>query len=191
MQAYAFWEVTLATLFVITCVLLVLIVLLQKGRGGGLGAAFGGAGSSAFGTRTGDVFTWITIILTGLFLLLAVGTTVLLRPPPDIVQRPQFTPPPPGTLGGETKVALECATKGADIYYTLDGTDPTRESGIKYDDREILVQPAQTLKAIAVRSGWKDSAVQPGRYGVEPETSDATDQVRPLTTLSDTAPGDE
>lgn len=190
MQAYAFWEVTLATLFVITCVLLVLIVLLQKGRGGGLGAAFGGAGSSAFGTRTGDVFTWITIILTGLFLLLAVGTTVLLRPPPDIVQRPQFTPPPPGTLGGETKVALECATKGADIYYTLDGADPTRESGIRYD-QEILVQPAQTLKAIAVRSGWKDSAVQQGRYGVEPETLDSTDEISPLATPSGTAPGDE
>ncbi|HDZ22537.1 hypothetical protein LCGC14_0284530 [marine sediment metagenome] len=190
MQAYAFWEITLATLFVITCVLLVLIVLLQKGRGGGLGAAFGGAGSSAFGTRTGDVFTWITIVLTGLFLLLAVGTTVLLRPPPDIVERPQFTPPPPGTLGGETKVALECATKGADIYYTLDGTDPTRESGIPYE-REIPVQPAQTLKAIAVRSGWKDSGIRKGRYGVKPETLDATDGIPPLVLPSGTAPGDE
>ncbi len=59
--------------FLVVCVLLILIVLLQKGRGGGLGSAFGGGGgSSAFGTRTGDVFTWVTILLTGLFLVLAI-----------------------------------------------------------------------------------------------------------------------
>lgn len=41
---------------------LILIVLLQRGRGGGLAGAFGGAGgSSALGTRAGDVFTKITI----------------------------------------------------------------------------------------------------------------------------------
>ena len=52
----------LATLFVLVCILLIVVILLQKGRGGGLGAAFGGLGSSAFGTRTGDVFTWVTIV---------------------------------------------------------------------------------------------------------------------------------
>ena len=63
-------EIFLFTLFVITCVLLILVVLLQKGRGGGLGAALGGTGGSAFGTRTGDVLTWVTIVLTSLFLIL-------------------------------------------------------------------------------------------------------------------------
>ena len=43
-------------------VLLILIVLLQRGRGGGLAGAFGGlGGQSAFGTKAGDVFTRITI----------------------------------------------------------------------------------------------------------------------------------
>ena len=70
----------LAVLFLIVCILLIVVVLLQKGRGGGLGAAFGGAGSSAFGTKTGDVFTWVTITLTGLFLLLAIITTLVYRP---------------------------------------------------------------------------------------------------------------
>ena len=61
----------LAVLFVMVCVLLIIVVLLQKGKGQGLSGAFGGMGQSAFGTRVGDVFTWITIVLAGVFLLLA------------------------------------------------------------------------------------------------------------------------
>ena len=59
-------------LFIITSILLMCVVLLQKGRGGGLSSAFGGAGgASPFGTKTGDVFTWITVVLAGIFLLTA------------------------------------------------------------------------------------------------------------------------
>ena len=62
----------LVTMFVLICLLLIGVVLLQKGRGGGLSSAFGGAGgASPFGTKTGDVFTWITVVLAALFLLVA------------------------------------------------------------------------------------------------------------------------
>lgn len=55
------------------CCLLILVILLQKGRGGGLAGAFGGAGgSSAFGAKTGDVFTWITVIVATLFLVISI-----------------------------------------------------------------------------------------------------------------------
>lgn len=59
-------------LFVLVCVSLILIVLLQKGRGGGLGAAFGGGAGSLLGTKTGDFLTWVTIALVAGFLVLAV-----------------------------------------------------------------------------------------------------------------------
>ena len=53
-------------------VVLILIILLQRGRGGGLAGAFGGAGGqSALGTRAGDVFTKITIGLAILWIVLA------------------------------------------------------------------------------------------------------------------------
>lgn len=68
-----FWQGTITFFFVVICVLLILIILLQKGRGGGLAGAFGGGGGhSAFGSKTGDVFTWITVGLTGMFVLVAV-----------------------------------------------------------------------------------------------------------------------
>ena len=63
----------LAFAIIFICLLLMLVILLQKGRGGGLAGAFGGGGgSSAFGAKTGDVFTWITVVVAAVFILLAV-----------------------------------------------------------------------------------------------------------------------
>jgi preprotein translocase subunit SecG len=60
-------------LFVFVSIILILLVLVQKGRGGGLAGAFGGGGgNTAFGAKTGDVLTWATSIIFGVFLLLAI-----------------------------------------------------------------------------------------------------------------------
>ncbi len=70
-----------AVLFVICSVALVLVVLLQKGRGGGLSAAFaGGAASGILGSKTGDFLTWVTIVLVGAFLALAVVLAKFYKP---------------------------------------------------------------------------------------------------------------
>ena len=96
--------VFIGTLFIVICILLILVVLLQKGRGGGLGAAFGGAGSSAFGTKTGDVFTWVTIVLTSLFLLLAIVIPVFWATllPVAVVERIEMTQSEGGELDSST-----------------------------------------------------------------------------------------
>jgi preprotein translocase subunit SecG len=66
-------ESALAWLLILICCLLMLVILLQRGRGGGLSAAFGGAGgSAAFGAKTGDVFTWVTVVVATIFVLLNV-----------------------------------------------------------------------------------------------------------------------
>ena len=62
------------TLFILVCLFMILLILIQKGRGGGLASAFGGAGgNTAFGSKTGDVLTWATSIVFGIFLLLALA----------------------------------------------------------------------------------------------------------------------
>jgi preprotein translocase subunit SecG len=49
-------------LLVLTSLFLICLILIQRGKGGGLAGAFGGmGGSSAFGTKAGDVFTRVTI----------------------------------------------------------------------------------------------------------------------------------
>ena len=80
-------------LFVIVCLFLILLVLIQKGRGGGLAGAFGGAGgNTAFGAKTGDVLTWATSIVFGIFLLLAI---VL-----NLMTGSSSTTPPSGSVTG-------------------------------------------------------------------------------------------
>jgi preprotein translocase subunit SecG len=62
----------LMTVLMLVGVLLIFIILLQRGRGGGLAGALGGmGGQSAFGTRAGDVFTKITIVLAVVWVVLA------------------------------------------------------------------------------------------------------------------------
>jgi preprotein translocase subunit SecG len=61
---------------------LILLVLIQRGKGGGLAGAFGGVGgSSPFGSRAGDTFTRITIIVATVWILL---TMIQVK----VVQRP-------------------------------------------------------------------------------------------------------
>ena len=66
----------LAFLFGFVCVFMTLLILIQKGRGGGLSGAFGGAGgNTAFGSKTGDVLTWVTSVVFFVFLLLSIVLT--------------------------------------------------------------------------------------------------------------------
>jgi len=175
----------LATLFVLVCILLIVVILLQKGRGGGLGAAFGGLGSSAFGTRTGDVFTWVTIVLTALFLILAILTFLVAQPEPGTVTAPIFRPPP-GPIDGPVYVVIDCRTPGASVYYTTDGSEPTEES-TRYESA-VEVMPGTTLTARAFRARWNPSPVVRGTYA-EPATQPAAEASAATTQAAPETPG--
>lgn len=97
-------------LFILICLGVILIVLLQKGRGGGISAAFGGAGAgSLLGTKTGDFLTWATICLVAVFLVLAVLMGKFMRPAPSTeLAAPAAAPAP-----AETPVEAAPATEGA------------------------------------------------------------------------------
>jgi preprotein translocase subunit SecG len=60
------------TLYVLVCLTLVLVVLLQQGKGGGMASAFGGGGGSqaAFGARSGaTVLSRATTVCAVLFIV--------------------------------------------------------------------------------------------------------------------------
>src|SRR5262245_25076086 len=62
-------------------IFLILIILVQRGRGGGLTGALGGmGGQSAFGTKAGDLFTRITIVVAAIWVLLAMVSLKVLNP---------------------------------------------------------------------------------------------------------------
>jgi len=64
----------------ITSLFLVMLVLVQRGRGGGLTGALGGAGGqSAFGTKAGDLFTRITVGVASVWIILCAAAVFFLK----------------------------------------------------------------------------------------------------------------
>lgn len=67
-------------LMFVTAVFLILLVLVQRGRGGGLSGALGGmGGQSAFGTKAGDLFTKITVWVAAFWILLCIAAILVLN----------------------------------------------------------------------------------------------------------------
>ena len=89
-------------LYVITCFVLVLVILLQQGKGGDIASAFGGGASqAAFGARSGaTVLSRATTVGAIIFALCAITLGILGQRGPGSVLSgrggPAPTPPPAG-----------------------------------------------------------------------------------------------
>jgi len=78
------------------------------------------------------------------------------RTQPSTIATPTATPAG-GTYTETQNVTLECSTLYTDIYYTTDGTTPTKESTLYTGT--IAISETTTLKVKAFRYGWYDSDV--------------------------------
>jgi preprotein translocase subunit SecG len=59
---------------IFVCLVLMFVVLLQQGKGGGMGSAFGGASAQVFGgSGAGNILTRATAICAGVFMLTSVS----------------------------------------------------------------------------------------------------------------------
>ena len=81
----------------------------------------------------------------------------------ETVATPTFTPNG-GEIEAGTKVAIACATEGATIYYSIDGTEPTEEYSAPF-----ALNEAATVKAIAVKDGWNDSEIATASFTIKEE----------------------
>ena len=87
------------------------------------------------------------------------------------VATPVITPAS-GTYEGSVEVSISCATEGAIIYYTMDGTNPDENSG-DYGGSFVIaatsVQAAPvTVKAIAMKDGMLNSEIASVTYTITP-----------------------
>ena len=78
---------------------------------------------------------------------------------------PTFSPAP-GSYTSVQTVSLLDATNGASIYYTTDGSTPTTASTLYSASAPIAVSSTTTIEAIAVASGYTNSAVASGTYTI-------------------------
>ena len=69
----------LGVLLLFGSLFMMLLILVQRGKGGGLTGALGGmGGASAFGTKAGDVFTKVTVITSIIWITLCMITILSL-----------------------------------------------------------------------------------------------------------------
>jgi preprotein translocase subunit SecG len=89
------------TLYIITCGLLIITILLQQGKGGDIANAFGGGSSQAvFGARSGaTLLTRATSVLAALFVIGSLTLTVWgTRGPSSVVGGVEGPPPAPAPV---------------------------------------------------------------------------------------------
>lgn len=97
--------------------------------------------------------------------------------PAVAVETPAFS-----IAGGEveegTTVTISCATEGATIYYTTDGTEPTTSSAVY--SGAITVNKAMTIKAMAAKEGnYTDSEVASATFTIKAREVVATPVISP------------
>ena len=93
----------------------------------------------------------------------AVSTGVYTISP--LAATPTFSPAA-GTYTSTQTVTISDATSGATIYYTTNGTTPTTSSSVY--SSALSVSVTETLEAIAVASGYTQSAVGSAAYTISP-----------------------
>ena len=81
----------------------------------------------------------------------------------QVVATPMFSMAS-GTYYEEIDVEITCATEGATIYYTTDGSEPTDESAVY--EGAIHVDTDMTIKAIAMMEGYENSGIATANYEV-------------------------
>jgi chitinase len=91
-------------------------------------------------------------------------------PAPETVATPSFSPDG-GVYSGTQSVAIACTTAGAQIRYTVDGSDPTSASALY--TAPVTVSSSTTLKAIGLKEDMLTSAVATAAYTIVSDTETA------------------
>ncbi len=74
----------------------------------------------------------------------------------EVVEAPVIKPNG-GAISKDQTIEITCATEGASIYYTVDGTDPTTESTLY--EAPFTLDEECTIKAIAVADDMENSSI--------------------------------
>ena len=79
------------------------------------------------------------------------------------VAAPVFSPEE-GEVDKDSEITITCATEGATIYYTTDGSEPTASSTAYNAEDKPTIDTDKTIKAIAIKANYIDSDVSSASY---------------------------
>ncbi len=66
----------IVAMHILTCIFLILVILIQPGKGYGLSETFGGTAQTLFGTRSATFITRATAICATIFLITCLGISI-------------------------------------------------------------------------------------------------------------------
>lgn len=131
LMAQITWSIRImAIAFVVISVFMMLVILIQKPKGGGLSGAFGGAGgsdTSFVGAKVGDFLTILTVGCFLAFLLLGMGLTWAINPTENSAAAAQSAAAGAGAGAGATTGAAGAPVDGA-ATTGEDAPSPTDEA---------------------------------------------------------------
>jgi preprotein translocase subunit SecG len=134
-------RVLLGSTLVLTSLFLILLVLVQRGRGGGLAGALGGmGGQSAFGTKAGDMFTRITVGVAGFWIVLCILATNMLGRQRSLLS---------GDLGGAAPQAIAPAASAPQQPGSGSAAVPGAQQTAPGADASGAAAPAEPAAPIA------------------------------------------
>ncbi len=165
----------LALLGMFISVLLIGIILLQRGRGGGLvGALSGLGGQSAFGTKAGDMFTRITIGIAAVWVLLAGIHGQVLR-----ARTEKFKNETAETEINSTSKDKDNGSAKSDDSKIESGlgssSSELKDAGAKEDDSKSSTKSNESSKEIAPEDGKKSDADPKSKESPKKELDESTD----------------
>ena len=104
------------------------------------------------------------------------------------VAAPTFTPAGGTSFTESISVTINCATDGATVHYTLDGSTPT-SSSTTYSGSAITLTETTTVKAIAYDSEGNSSSVATAKYTKGSEVVPSGDVFEKVTSASQLVAG--
>ena len=135
---------TLAVVLFLLSLFLVFLIMIQRGKGGGIAGSLTGTAQSAFGARGGDMLMWWTIGFTGVWIVLSCVTIMLYSSPKQLADdnkgKGSFQEETNTSQvgGAETSTAAEALTKpdtAAEVDTTNDDiSDEATDSSDSSDD---------------------------------------------------------
>lgn len=84
----------------------------------------------------------------------------------DVVATPVITPATGTVYASSQEVSISCATSGANVYYTTDGTDPDATDNLYSAPFSITVDT--TVKAIGILTDYNNSSIAQSIIDIEP-----------------------
>jgi preprotein translocase subunit SecG len=132
----------LYVVYVMVCIFLILVVLLQAGKGGGMGALGGGSQTVFGGSGAGNFLTRLTVISAALFMLLSAALTYVSSSGEQSLER------------ASEKIRLREEARGA-------ASDASKKSDAKKD--EAAAAPQSSPDAPEAQAGAADAPAAEGQ----------------------------